>query len=74
MGREGKVGVGGLRAYVMDGGCGAGGAFLVLSDPEHVYTAMHKIMHKHFESTLSGRRTVLTDRSTLCYASRELGD
>ena len=48
-GRE-ERGVGGLRAYVTDGGCGVGGAFLVLSDPEHVYAAMDKIVHKHFET------------------------
>lgn len=50
MGGVGEVGVGGLRAYVTDGGCGVGGAFLVLSDPEHVYAAMDKIVHKHLET------------------------
>lgn len=34
--------MGGLPSYVMDGGCGVGEAFLVLSDLEHVYAAMNK--------------------------------
>ena len=63
----------GLRNHVTGGGCGAGGAFLVLSDLEHVYAAMDKIVHKHLETLSGGGATVLTDRSTLCYASREVG-
>ena len=47
---EGEVGVGGLRAYVVGGGGVKDGAFLVLSDPEHVYAAMDKIVHKHLET------------------------
>ena len=42
--------MGGLRSYVTDGRCGVGVAFLVLSDPEHVYAAMDKIVHKHLET------------------------
>lgn len=41
-------------------------AFLVLSDPEHVYAAMDKIVHKHLETLYWRVGTVLTDRSTLC--------
>lgn len=65
--------VGGLPSYVTDVGCGAGGAFLVLSDPEHVYAAMDKIVHKHLETLCWRVGRVLTDRSTLCYVSREVG-
>ena len=61
MGEEGKVGVGGLRAYVTDGRCGEDGAFLVLSDLEHVYAAMDKIVHKHLETLYWRVGTVLTD-------------
>lgn len=46
----GEVGVGGLRAYVKDEIGVKSGAFLVLSDPEHVYAAMDKIVHKHLET------------------------
>lgn len=72
----GEIGVGGLRAYevggvgVMGGGEGTG---LVLSDPEHVYAAMDKIMHKHLETLYWRVGRVLTRWSTLCYASREAG-
>lgn len=65
--------VGGQRSHVTDGGCGVGGAFLVLSDLEHVYAAMDKIVHKHLETLYWRVGRVLTDRSTLCYASREVG-
>ena len=50
MGGVGEVGVGGLRAYVTVGVGEEDGAFLVLSDPEHVYAAMDKIVHKHLET------------------------
>lgn len=46
----GEVGVGGLRAYVTVGVGEEDGAFLVLSDLEHVYAAMDKIVHKHLET------------------------
>ena len=48
-GRE-ERGVVGLRDHVADGVGEEDGAFLVLSDPEHVYAAMDKIVHKHFET------------------------
>lgn len=47
---RGEVGVGGLRAYVTSGDGVKDEAFLVLSDPEHVYAAVDKIVHKHFET------------------------
>ena len=65
--------MGGLPSYVTDGGCGAGGAFLVLSDLEHVYAAMDKIVHKHLETLYWRVGTVLTDQSTLCYVRVEVG-
>lgn len=40
----------GLRDHVKGGRCVKDGAFLVLSDPEHVYAAMDKIVHKHLET------------------------
>ena len=73
MGDEVGEGVVGLRDHVTDGGCGVGGAFLVLSDLEHVYAAMDKIVHKHFETLYWRVGTVLTDRSTLCYVRVEVG-
>ena len=48
-GRE-ERGVVGPKSYVTDGVGEEDGAFLVLSDPEHVYAAMDKIVHKHFET------------------------
>lgn len=59
-------GVGGLRSYVTNEVGEEDGAFLVLSDPEHVYAAMDKIVHKHLETLYWRVGRVLTDRSTLC--------
>ena len=42
--------MGGLRSYVTDEVSEEDEAFLVLSDPEHVYAAMDKIVHKHLET------------------------
>lgn len=42
--------MGGLRSYVKGVTEGGEGTFLVLSDPEHVYAAMDKIVHKHLET------------------------
>lgn len=50
MGDEVGEGVGGLRSYVTNEVGVKDGAFLVLSDPEHVYAAMDKIVHKHLET------------------------
>lgn len=46
----GEVGVVGLRDHVKGGRGVKDGAFLVLSDLEHVYAAMDKIVHKHLET------------------------
>ena len=40
----------GLRDHVTGEAGEEDGAFLVLSDPEHVYAAMDKIVHKHLET------------------------
>ena len=48
-GRE-ERGVVGPKSYVTGGVGEEDGAFLVLSDPEHVYAAMDKIVHKHLET------------------------
>lgn len=45
-----RRGVVGLRDHVKGGRGVKDGAFLVLSDPEHVYAAMDKIVHKHLET------------------------
>lgn len=50
----------GLRAYVTNEAGVEDGAFLVLSDPEHVYAAMDKIVHKHLETLYWRVGTVLT--------------
>lgn len=46
----GEVGVVGLRYHVTNEAGEEDGAFLVLSDLEHVYAAMDKIVHKHLET------------------------
>ena len=48
-GRE-ERGVVGLKDHVTNEAGVEDGAFLVLSDPEHVYAAMDKIVHKHLET------------------------
>lgn len=63
----------GPSAYVKDGIGVKGGAFLVLSDLEHVYAAMDKIVHKHLETLYWRVGTVLTKRGILCYVSSEVG-
>ena len=50
MGGEVGEGVVGPSAYVTNEAGEEDGAFLVLSDLEHVYAAMDKIVHKHFET------------------------
>lgn len=50
MGGVGEVGVVGLRDHVKGGRGVKDGAFLVLSDLEHVYAVMDKIVHKHLET------------------------
>lgn len=62
----GEVGVGGLRAYVKVGRGVKDGAFLVLSDPEHVYAAMDKIVHNLLETLYWRVGRVLTDCGVLC--------
>lgn len=61
-----RRGVVGLRDHVKGGRGVKDGAFLVLSDLEHVYAAMDKIVHKHLETLYWRVGTVLTDQSTLC--------
>lgn len=45
-----RRGVVGLRDHAKGGMGVKDEAFLVLSDPEHVYAAMDKIVHKHLET------------------------
>lgn len=66
MGGVGEVGGGGLRSYVTNEVGAEDEAFLVLSDLEHVYAAMDKIVHKHLETLYWRVGRVLTDWSTLC--------
>lgn len=50
MGERDGRGVVGLSAHVTGEVGEEVEAFLVLSDPEHVYAAMDKIVHKHLET------------------------
>lgn len=66
MGDEVGEGVVGPSAYVTNEAGEEDEAFLVLSDLEHVYAAMDKIVHKHLETLYWRVGRVSTDRSTLC--------
>ena len=65
--------MGGLPSYVTSGMDEKGGAFLVLSYLDHTYAAMDKIVHKHLETLYWRVGRVLTEQSTLCYVSSEVG-
>lgn len=56
----------GLKDHVTDEVGVKDGAFLVLSDLEHVYAAMDKIVHKHLETLYWRVGRVLTDCGVLC--------
>ena len=56
----------GLKGHVTDEVGVKDGAFLVLSDPEHVYAAMDKIVHKLLETLYWRVGRVLTDCGVLC--------
>ena len=56
----------GLKDHVTNEAGVEDGAFLVLSDPEHVYAAMDKIVHNLLETLYWRVGRVLTDCGVLC--------